>query len=342
VRIALVGTGVQAIPPVGYGGVERTIAEFAAALRTAGHDPVILNRVRHGRSVDEYLFALSVPALVRAAHADVVHASTPVVANRLALANVPFVYTSHSRHWFERSGARQRFGYWLERRAVGRAGATVALTRRLRDEMNRTVPSARERVTVIPIGVDTHRFRPDPARRTGRVALGVGVVQPMKRWELAATAARTAGWKFRLVGPTPDRAYADRLRGAGPGVELLGELTDDDLRREYAGADVLLHPSRVEILAGAVLQGLSAGLPVLGADPVAGLVDPGETGWTSPPDASPAAIVTFFSDHLRILADADVRARMAAVARTTAETEYSWGAVARAHLPLYAKVGTRS
>ncbi len=203
-RVALVGTGVQAIPPVGYGGVERTIAEFAGALRAAGHEPVVLNRVRHGRSVDEYLFSLSVPALVRASRPDVVHASTPVVANRLALARIPFVYTSHSRHWFERSGGRQRFGYWLERRAVARARATVALTARLRAEIAGSVPSAGDRLTVIPIGVDTDRFRPDPSARTGRVALGVGVVVPMKRWELAAQAARSAGWSFRLVGPTPD------------------------------------------------------------------------------------------------------------------------------------------
>ena len=337
-RITLVGTGVQAIPPVGYGGVERTIAEFADALRSAGHAPVVVNRVRHGRSVDEYLFSLSVPAMVRAARGDVVHASTPVVANRLAMAGIPFVYTTHSRHWFARAGARQRFGFWLERRAVARARATVALTDVLRSEIARRVPSAAHRLAVIPIGVDAARFRPDPAARTGRVALGVGVVAPMKRWEVAAAAAGDAGWTFRLLGPTPDASYAERVRAAGPSVELLGEVTDDELRREYARADVLVHPSRVEVLAGAVLQGLSAGLPVLGADPVAGLVDPGRTGWTSPPGADDAALRAFFADRLRALSDDGVRRTMSAAARATAETKYAWASVVRAHLELYERV----
>jgi glycosyltransferase involved in cell wall biosynthesis len=335
VRIALVGTGVQAIPPVGYGGVERTISEFAIALKAAGHDPVVINRVRHGRSVDEYLFALALPGLVRAAGADAVHASTPAVANRLAVAGIPFVFTSHSRHWFERSGARQRFGFWLERRAVARARATVALTERLRGEMARAVPRSATRLRVIPIGVDTERFRPDPAARTGRVALGVGVVLPLKRWELAAAAARDAGWSFRLVGPTPDARYLDLVRAANPAIEVLGELTDDELRHEYARADVLLHPSRVEVLAGTVLQGLSAGLPVLGAEPIAELVEPGVTGWTSPVGASEDEIHRFLATQLRALADPSVRQTMATAARASAERRFGWPSVVEAHLEMY-------
>jgi glycosyltransferase involved in cell wall biosynthesis len=338
VRIALVGTGVQAIPPVGYGGVERSIAEFADALRAAGHEPVVLNRVRHGRSLDEYLFSLSVPGMVREAHVDVVHASTPVVGNRLALAGIPYVYTTHSRHWFERAGARQRFGFWLERRAVRGARATVALTERLREEIDRAIPGVAQRLRVIPIGVDTERFRPDPGARTGRVALGVGVVRPMKRWELAAAAAKEAGWTFRLVGPTPDPDYAQRLRALGPSIELLGEVMDDELRREYARSDVLLHPSRVEILAGAVLQGLSAGLPVLGAAPIASLVEAGRTGWTAPEGSADGAIGRFLTERLRELANDELRSRLSAEARRVAGERFSWSAVVRAHVGLYESV----
>jgi glycosyltransferase involved in cell wall biosynthesis len=338
VRVALVGTGVQSIPPVGYGGVERTISEFATALRVAGHDPVVLNRVRHGRSLDEYLFSLSVPGMVRSADAEVVHASTPVVANRLALAGMPYVYTTHSRHWFERAGARERFGFWLERRAVRKARATVALTPTLRGVISQMLPEAAGRLSVVPIGVDTEAFRPDPAARTGRVALGVGVVRPMKRWELAAEAAHNAGWTFRLVGPTPDPAYAERLRAIGPSVELLGEVMDDELRREYARADVLLHPSRVEILAGTVLQGLSAGLPVLGAAPVASLVENGTTGWTAPSGASDPEIAQFLTARLGELADSRLRLRLSEEARRVASSRFSWSAVVAAHVRIYESV----
>ena len=334
-RVALVGTGVQSIPPVGYGGVERTIAEYAGALRSAGHEPVVINRVRHGRSVDEYLFALSVPGLVRAARADIVHASTPVVANALSAARIPFVYTSHSRHWFERRGIRQRFGFWLEQRAVASSRATVALTERLRGEIARRVPGSSGHLSTIPIGVDTDRFRPDPEGRTGRVALGVGVVLPFKRWEAAGSGAGAAGWAFRLAGPTPDPRYAARLRALGAHVELLGELTDSDLAREFARADALVHPSRVEILAGVVLQGLSAGLPVVGAAPVAELVAPEVTGWTAPENASAEALTAFVADRLRALSDPDRRSRMSAAARGSALASYAWPTVVERHIALY-------
>lgn len=334
-RVLLVGTGVLSIPPVGYGGVERTIDEYAHALRSAGHEATVVNRIRHGRSVDEYLFALDLPSLLRDISADVVHASTPVVANRLAMLGLPFVYTSHSRHWFERRGLRERFGFWLERRAVRRAAATVALTDRLRREMEHRVRPGGS-IATIPIGVDTERFRPDWTLRRGQVALGVGVVRPFKRWELAARALQGSGWTFRLVGPTPDAEYAAGLRSLGPHVELLGEVPATDLENEYARADVLVHPSRVEVLAGAVLQGLSAGLPVLGADPVSALLTQGETGWTAPESASPSEVEQFLRGKLdELRRDPGTLRRMGEAARRSAQERFAWPRVVEQHVALY-------
>ncbi|MCI4321308.1 MAG: glycosyltransferase family 4 protein, partial [Thermoplasmata archaeon] len=204
-----------------------------------------------------------------------------------------------------------------------------------RAEIARSVPPVESRLRVIPIGVDTDRFRSDPAARSGRGALGVGVVAPLKRWELAAAAARDAGWSFRLVGPTPDARYLERVRAANPEVEVLGELTDDELRREYARADVLLHPSRVEVLAGAVLQGLSASLPVLGAEPIAGLVESGVTGWAAAGTADDEAIRRFLAARLRELSDPSVRQPMALAARASAEQRFGWPAVVESHLAMY-------
>ncbi|HTT35638.1 MAG TPA: glycosyltransferase family 4 protein [Thermoplasmata archaeon] len=336
-RILLVGTGVQPIPPTGYGGVERTIAEFAAALRAAGESVEVLNDAGHGRSWEEYRFAIGLPRRVRAAGADVVHASTPVVANRLALAGVPFVYTTHSRHWFEWRGVRQRFGRYLERRAVARATATIALTDRLAASIERqTRGRPPRRLVVIPIGVDTDRFRPAWDRRTGRRVLGVGVVRPFKRWELAARALRGSGATLTIVGPTPDPAYAARVRAAGEGVELTGEIGDDALAARFAEADLLIHPSRVELLAGAVLQGLAAGLPVLGADPIASLLDPGRTGWTAAPGADDADLETGLAREAhRLLGDAGARRAMGEAARRSAIDRFSWAKVVADHRALY-------
>lgn len=336
-RVLLVGTGVQPIPPTGYGGVERTIAEYATALRSAGQDCQVLNEVRTRRGIDEYRFAWRLPKLISGAQFDVLHASTPVVANRLAMMRRPFVYTSHSRHWFERSGFRERFGFWLERRAVHRASATVALTSRLADTIrSETGSRGPRRLEVIPIGVATDRFRPDWTSRNGRRVLGVGVVRPFKRWTLAAQALRGTGATLTIVGPIPDPAYAKAVRTAGDAVQLVGEVDEPTLTRLYAESDLLVHPSRVELIAGAVLQGLSAALPIVGAAPVADLVQEGETGFVSPPRATESEVANHFSSSARrLLGDEQLRRRCGEAARKSAIERFGWPTVVERHLALY-------
>ncbi|MCI4346331.1 MAG: glycosyltransferase family 4 protein [Thermoplasmata archaeon] len=339
-RILLVGTGVEPIPPTGYGGVERTLAEYLRALEAAGEAPVLLHHVRRGRSTDEYRFALELPRLLRGVQADIVHASTPVVANRLRWLHRPYVYTSHSRHWFSLRGPTQRWGFFLERRAVAGSAATVALTNEIAAKVRaRLRGSAPARMPVIPIGVDADRFRPNWAARTGHVALAVGVVAPVKRWEIAAAALRGTGIALRIAGPTPDAAYAQAVRSSGENVELLGEVSEEQLLRAYAESDLLLHPSAAEILSGTVLQGLAAGLPILGAAPVGPLVQQGVTGFTTAPDATPELIARELRERAIELARDDVARRtMGEAARKSALERFAWPAVVARHLALYREV----
>jgi glycosyltransferase involved in cell wall biosynthesis len=338
VRILLIGGGVQPIPPTGYGGVERVLADFQAALIAAGHEAEVVNRVRHRRMIDEYPFALELPRLLKGRPYDVLHANTPVVANRLALRGYPYVYTSHSRHWFYRTKWSHRWGYWLERRAVRRAKAVVALTPTLARTMAATVRPPLPPVTVIPIGIDSMRFRPEWERRSGRNALGVGVVLPFKRWEMAARAVRGLGVHLRIAGPMPSPAYAAAVRTAGDQVEMLGEVSDEELVRLYAQSDFLLHPSSVEVLPGTVLEAFAAGMPVVGGPAIEGIVEEGATGWLLP-DADPAAFVAAMRERVtRLLADDRLRREMGDRARSVAETRFAWPRVVEEHLRVYASV----
>jgi glycosyltransferase involved in cell wall biosynthesis len=336
VRVVLIGGGVQPIPPTGYGAIERILTDFQAALTAAGHPAVIVNRVRHRRMRDEYPFALELPGLLRAIDYDVLHANTPVVANRLAGRKLPFAYTSHSRHWFYREQWSHRWGYWLERRAVRKASAVIALTEPLARTMRAVArPSGPLPIQVIPFGVDAERFAPDWSARTGRNVLGVGVVLPFKRWELAARALQGTGLQLRIAGPLPSPPYAAAVRAAGDSVELLGEVDDVTLRRLYAQSDMLLHPSAVEVLSATVLQGLAAGLPVIGGGAVEGIVQNGVTGW-SIPEGTPAAIVSGLKARAVELSRDDViRRRVGDAARAEAHAHYSWPRVVEAHLATY-------
>jgi glycosyltransferase involved in cell wall biosynthesis len=338
VRVVLVGGGVQPIPPTGYGGTERFIADLSAALVRAGHETVIVNRVRHGRQRDEYPFAWELLRLLPPKPYDVIHANSPVVGNRLARAGLPYVYTTHSRHWYYREGLRHRWGYWLERRAVRRASAPVALTPALAKTIAELVGPTRRPLSVIPFGVDGDVFRPAWERRTGRVALGVGVVLPFKRWEVAAAALQGTGATLRLVGPTPDPEYAARVRAAGENVEITGEVSEEVLARHFAESDFLIHPSRAELLSGAVVQAFSAGLPVLGGPALQGVVDHGRDGWLVP-DGDPTAFVDGLRERARALsADPALRRRMGDAARASAQERFSWARVVADYLTVYRAV----
>ncbi len=337
-QVVLVGTGVEPIPPTGYGGVERTLAEYADALRRAGHTVRLVQTVRHRRSIDEYRFAWELGSLTVRAGEEVLHASTPVVANRLAQRHLPYVYTTHSRHWFLRRSLTDRWGAFLERRAVARSFTTVALTGRLAETMAARFPKrTRPPIAVIPIGVDSERFRPGATPGDPTTALGVGTVIPAKRWEVAAAALRGTRIRLRLAGPTPDPGLARRIAETGP-VDLLGEISDDQLLREFQGAGMLLHPSGVELLPGVVLQAFACGLPVVGGPALVGLVRDGVDGQILPgPDpADPGLEVGRWRTAAVSLADdGDRRRAWAQAARIRAQTEFSWASVVERHLPIY-------
>lgn len=339
-KVLLLGTGIHSIPPAGYGAVERILSEYAQALTRAGHDVKVVNEVRRGRSLDEYWFARHVPALLRSEQYDVLHASTPVVANRLAGAGLPFVYTSHSRHWFWRSSWRHRWGYWLERRAVRRSAGTVALTSDVESAMRRTLPaSGRVPIRVIPFGVNAGEFQPAWDLRTGRRALGVGLVLPLKRWEIAAAALKGTGMSLTIAGPTPDPAYASRVRTAGDSVELLGEVEETHLRRLYAESDVLVHPSQVEVLPRAVLEAMASGLPVIASSVVSSLLLDGRCGRAAPASLTDEELVRFFRDAARDFADRpELRRQLGDAGQVAARTTYSWDRIVADHLDFYREV----
>ncbi len=338
-RVVLVGSGQRPIPPVGYGGVERTIAEFADALRRAGDEVIVINEVYPTRT-GEYRFSSHLASYRTTLESGIVHAHTPVVANRLASMGIPFVYTTHSRHWFARDRLTERWGFRLERRAVRRAAATVVLTDRVRaivlDAMQKNPPTGP--VVTIPLGVDTARFSPGPTAGDPAVVLGVGAVIPVKRWHLAAEALAGTPLRLRLVGPTPDAGYATTSRNSGP-VDLVGEVTDSDLPRQYREAAFVVHPSRAELFPGAVAQAMASGKAVVGTPAVGSLVEDGRSGLLIEEGLHDAMVASLRKAMLRLAGDAGLRSSLGRAAREVALERFDWVSVVEAHHALYQTIG---
>jgi glycosyltransferase involved in cell wall biosynthesis len=128
--------------------------------------------------------------------------------------------------------------------------------------------------------VDVAFFTPGAPRGEGEArrdayALAVAAAVPYKRLDLAVTACAKLGLRLRVVGGGPE----ERRLAAGGNVEVLGRVSDEELRQLYRGARCLVQPG-VEDFGIAAVEALACGTPViaLGIGGVRDIVTDGEHG----------------------------------------------------------------
>jgi glycosyltransferase involved in cell wall biosynthesis len=156
----------------------------------------------------------------------------------------------------------------------------------------------------------------------GRLAEEKGVLE-------LAEAAR--GLPLVVVGDGPLRALLPQSAGFVP---------HDRVGRYYERASIVVCPSRREGFGVACAEAMAYGRPVV-ASAVGGLLDHVEddvTGLLVPP-RDPAALRAAL---VRLLGDADLRARLGAGARRRAEERFGWEAATQALLETYREARTSS
>jgi glycosyltransferase involved in cell wall biosynthesis len=190
-----------------------------------------------------------------------------------------------------------RLARW-DRDTAGRPNRYLAISqhvaRRIRRYYNR------EAAIVYP-PVDTTFYHPD-STTPGQHFLIVSALVPYKRIELAIDAAARTGARLRIVGDGPERAALERM--AGPTVEFLGRLPDDEVRREYREAGAVILPGEEDF--GIVpVEAHACGRPViaLGRGGALETVIEGETGVFAA-DATGDAFADAFERVARMRVDA--------------------------------------
>ena len=267
--------------------------------------------------------------LMRLEKFDAIHAHWAVPQGIVAsilkrIFKVPVITTTHGGDIYAlRGGPAMTAKRW----ALRSSDRVTAVSSSLRDEVVALGPDA-SRVSVLPMGVDTARFRPDTAspeiRRElnpagGPVLLFVGRLVEKKgaRYAIEAMPAILAEHpdaRLVIVGDGPEREVLETLAAdlhVTDSVSFLGAFANDRLPELYASADVFVGPSVVEANGdtesfGVVFaEAMASGCVVVTTDVggIADLVRDGDTGLVVPPRDSGAISAAV----LNVLADSVLR-----------------------------------
>jgi len=145
---------------------------------------------------------------------------------------------------------------------------------------------------------------------------------------------------LRIVGRPYDTGYLAELKAAAEGkaVTFIQDADDDALRRQYAGANVVLQPSvpagaKPELLGLVCLEGMASGKPVIVTrlTSLPELVVDGVTGYIVPP-YDREALGRRIDD---LVNDPALAARLGEQARRHVAATFTWEATARRGMELY-------
>ncbi|MDE2363699.1 MAG: glycosyltransferase family 4 protein [Hyphomicrobiales bacterium] len=233
-----------------------------------------------------------------------------------------------------------------ERAVLAHADAIVTTSAATADILARDFDVAGGKVFVAPPGVDAApRAR---GSRDGVVRLvSVGSLLPRKGYEdlLRALAGVEGAWRLTIVGSTDlDPDYAGSVFDLVAAFDLSsrvtieGALAEADVASRYAAADAFVSASHFEGYGMAIAEAVARGLPVVMTEQVA-------TAGAAPSAAAlvyPAGDVAALRAALaRIVADADLRARLGAAARAAAHRQVRWSDTAKIMLRAIAHAAER-
>jgi glycogen synthase len=313
---------------------------------------------------------------------DVIHCHTwyTHLAGCLArqLTGAALVLTTHSlephRPWkVEQLGTAYQASTWIERTAYQNADGVIAVSESMREDVHTLYGVPRQRIRVIPNGIDLDQYRPTPDRAVlarhgidpnqpyilfvGRITRQKGIIHlvhavphinPGTQIVLCAGAPDTA----EIGREMTDAVEEARRRTANPVIWIARMLPKEDVIALYSQAALFVCPSVYEPFGIINLEAMACGTPVV-ASAVGGIkevVIPEETGLLVPfeprgeGDFEPRHPERFALDLAgainQLLADLERRRQMGQRSRERVERLFGWASVARRTCDFYKELAT--
>jgi len=177
----------------------------------------------------------------------------------------------------------------IEQAAFSAAARVVVTTEAMRSDVISRIPEAAQRVSVIPIYVDTDVFRPTGGVRQPRTLLFVGRIASEKNLQALLEAIVPLECRLTLIG---EGKLKSQLRLMFPSLEgkvtWAGSVPNSRLPEYLNRAALFVLPSLYEGHPKVLLEAMACAVPVIGADSpgIRPLIRHRETGYLCGTDAS--------------------------------------------------------
>lgn len=250
--------------------------------------------------------------------------------------------------WKRRLALRRWYGFTgMQGRVARRLPRLLTVSEAAQEEITRELRVPRERIAVVPNGVDTETFRPlaGAARVPGRVFATASADVPLKglvplleamaRVRVSRPAELVVVGKPRKNGGVREAITRLGLEGH---VRFVSGIEDRELVELYSQAEVAVVPSLYEGFSFPAVEAMACGVPLVattaGALPE---VVGGQGGLMVPPGDPPALAAAIGL----ALDDADLRRRLGGEGRARAIEHFSWRRAARQTVEEYRSVLAR-
>jgi glycosyltransferase involved in cell wall biosynthesis len=230
-------------------------------------------------------------------------------------------------------------------RVLDHAGAVLIGCRSFADEVTGRLGTDPARFTIVPGAVDVTRFTPGDRQPGatpvllyhGRVDARKGVLDMLDA--LAPLAGEGVPFELLIsgIGPSYDDTVARiAALGLGAHARMTGYVDYDDVPQVYRQADIFVSPTYAEGFSNTILEAMASGLAVVSCRAV-GVVDcirDGENGLLTDPGDIPALTTSL----RRVLTDHAECRRLAQAGLEECRRVYSWSAVGRQIMAVYAQL----